>query len=54
MRKKRLRRRAARTFPSRSERIVFIVSNSNSPAIRAPVKAPVPGSGIPTNRVSAI
>ena len=32
----------------------FLISNSKRDAIKAPVQAPVPGKGIPTNRIKKI
>lgn len=40
---------AAKMIPIKIARDAFLISNSNKEAIREPVHAPVPGSGIPTN-----
>lgn len=42
----------ARKIPRRIARDDFLISISRSDAISAPVHAPVPGSGIPTNNTS--
>ncbi len=45
---------AAMVFPATIAIKVGIGLSSSSPAISAPVNAPVPGSGMPINSVSAM
>ena len=42
----------AKNTPSKTARKVFFLSISKTDAIRDPVHAPVPGSGIPTNNTT--
>ncbi len=45
---------AASVLPATIDINVGIGLSSSKPAMSAPVKAPVPGRGIPINRVSAM